>query len=112
MVITHFARLTEYLDIDRIFVMQGRLVRIGGKSIIREIEKGIWSLHIIEQAIGHSGLTQNIRWWQKVSRQIQYVRFRCKERTVVDARSTITSSSNFYEKKYVGLGRRLIRNTF
>ncbi|MEK9179692.1 MAG: ABC transporter ATP-binding protein, partial [Patescibacteria group bacterium] len=40
LVITHFARLTEYLDIDRIFVMQkGRLVRIGGKSIIREIEK-------------------------------------------------------------------------
>ena len=76
MVITHFARLTEYLDIDRIFVMQkGRLVRIGGKSIIREIEKGIWSLHIIEQAIGHWSNSKYSVVAKKVSRQIQYVRF-------------------------------------
>lgn len=40
LVITHFARLTDYLQIDRVMVMRkGKLVKTADVSIIREIEE-------------------------------------------------------------------------
>ncbi len=40
LIITHYQRLTEFLEIDRVIVMsEGKIVAEGGRSLIRKIEK-------------------------------------------------------------------------
>ena len=53
LVITHYQRLLEYIIPDRVHVMvQGRIVRSGGKELALELEEKGYESYEVEEELG------------------------------------------------------------